>query len=177
MAGYGRDFSWGTMAQSNPPSAAPYMSYTDNPLRPNLRYWFSPILMVDYLQNYNMDNNVNNYFPMQPGDSYEAPIYTAKEAYVATINTVQTNHPNDWVTVVPYSWPRSSWSDTNGRFNSVVARWGRTTTTRHPPSCIPSRPSMPTDPQTIPALPTFVWARNTVRMTTDRWKNPRKSRL
>ena len=27
------------------------------------------------------------------------------------------------------------------------------------------------------ALPTFVWARNTVRMTTDRWKNPRKSAI
>jgi hypothetical protein len=71
-----------------------------------------------------MDNNVNNYFPMQPGDSYEAPIYTAKEAYVATINTVQTNHPNDWVTVVPYSWPRSSASDTAGRLNCVSCPMG-----------------------------------------------------
>ncbi len=124
MAGYGSDFSWGTMAQSNPPSAPPYMSYTDNPQRPNLRYWFSPILMVDYLQNYNMDDNVNNYFPMQPGDSYEAPIYVAKEAYQATISTVQTNHPNDWVSVVPYSWPRSSASDTNGRFNCVSCPLG-----------------------------------------------------
>ena len=93
------------------------MNYTDNPMRPNLRYWFSPITMVDYLQNYNMDTNVANYFYMQPGDSYEAPVYTAKEAYAATISTVQNNHPNDWVTVVPYSWPRSSSSDTNGRFN------------------------------------------------------------
>ena len=57
--------------------------------------------MVDYMQNYNMDDNVNNYFPMQPGDSYEAPIYVAKEAYQATVSTVQTNHPNDWVSVVP----------------------------------------------------------------------------
>ena len=55
------------------------MSYTDNPDRPLLRYWFSPMAMVDYLQNYNMDNNVSNYFFMQPGDSYEAPIYTAKD--------------------------------------------------------------------------------------------------
>ncbi len=61
---------------------------------------------------------------MQPGDSYEAPIYVAKEAYQATINTVQTNHPNDWVTVVPYSWPRSSSSDPNGRFNCVSCPLG-----------------------------------------------------
>jgi Flp pilus assembly protein TadG len=124
MAGYGSDFTWGTMAQTAPPTAPPYMSYTDNPLRPNLRYWFSPILMVDYMQNYNMDENVNNYFPMQPGDSYEAPIYVAKEAYQATVSTVQTNHPNDWVTVVPYSWPRSSASDTNGRLNCVSCPLG-----------------------------------------------------
>ena len=84
------------------------MSYTDNPARPGLRYWFGPMAMVDYLQNYNMDSNVSNYFYMQPGDSYEAPLYTAKEAYLAAITTMQLNHPNDWVTLVPYSWPRTS---------------------------------------------------------------------
>ncbi len=105
-------------AQSSPPSTTQYMSYTDNPLRPNLRYWFSPILMVDYLQNYNMANNISNYFFMQPGDSYEAPIYTAKQAYVAAVNTMQYNHPNDWFTVVPYSWPRTSATAT-GRLNCV----------------------------------------------------------
>jgi Flp pilus assembly protein TadG len=124
MAGYGSDFTWGTMSQSNPPSAPQYMSYTDNPLRPNLRYWFSPILMVDYLQNDNMDANVNNYYFMQPGDSYEAPIYVAKQAYEAAITTMQNNHPNDWVTVVPYSQPRSNATDTSGRLNSVRSPLG-----------------------------------------------------
>jgi hypothetical protein len=81
-------------------------------------------MMVDYLQNYNMDTNVANYFYMQPGDSYEAPLYTAKEAYQATISTVQPNHPNDWVTIIPYSWPRSSASDPNGRFNTVSCPLG-----------------------------------------------------
>jgi hypothetical protein len=56
---------------------------------------------------------------MQPADSYEAPNYSAKEAYVAGINTMENDHPNDWVTLVPYSWPRSSASDPNGRFNCV----------------------------------------------------------
>ena len=124
MAGYGSDFAWGTIARTAPPSATQYMSYTDNPQRPNLRYWFSPIMMVDYLQNYNMDTNVANYFYMQPGDSYEAPLYTAKEAYLATISTVQMNHPNDWVTVVPYSWPRSSANSSSGRFNCVSCPMG-----------------------------------------------------
>jgi Putative Flp pilus-assembly TadE/G-like len=119
MAGYGSDFTWGTTSQSTNPSATQYMSYTDNPLRPNLRYWFSPILLVDYLHNYNMDTNVANYFYMQPGDSYEAPNYTAKQAYVAAVATMQNNHPNDWVTLAAYSWPRTSAADTNGRLNCV----------------------------------------------------------
>ncbi len=126
MVGYGADFVWGTIGRTAVPSATQYMymSYTDNPQRPSLRFWFSPILMVDYLHNYNMDTNVANYFYMQPGDSYEAPLYTMKEAYAATISTVQNNHPNDTVTVVPYSWPRSSWNATTGRFNCVRSPLG-----------------------------------------------------
>jgi hypothetical protein len=80
--------------------------------------------MVDYLQNYNMYENVNNYYFMQPGDSYEAPIYTAKEAFVAAINTMQSNHPNDWATIVPYSWPRTSALGGFGRFNCVRSPLG-----------------------------------------------------
>ncbi len=119
MAGYGSDFTWGTESTSTPnASRLPYMGYTDNPQRPMLRYWFGPMAMVDYMQNYNMESNVNNYYFMESGDSYEAPTYTAKEAYIAAVNTMQTEHPNDWVTVVPYSWPRPSATGT-GRFNSV----------------------------------------------------------
>jgi hypothetical protein len=124
MTGYGNEFSWGSVNISSPPSVTQYMSYTDNPQRPNLLYWFSPITMVDYLQNYNMDDNVANYFYMQAGDSYEAPVYTAKEAYIATVNTVQMNHPNDWISVVPYSWPRTSATSASGRFNCVRSPLG-----------------------------------------------------
>ena len=124
MAGYGDDFNWGTESTSAPSSSKiPYMGYTDNPQRPMLRYWFGPMAMVDYMQNYNMDSNVNNYFYMQPGNSYEAPIYTAKQAYIAAVNTKQSDHPNDWVTVVPYSWPRSSATGT-GRLNMVRSPLG-----------------------------------------------------
>lgn len=124
MAGYGGDFTWGTVSQSAPPSAPRAMGYTDNPARPLARYWFGPMAMADYLQNYNMDSNVQNYFYMQPGDSYEAPLYTAKQAFVAAVNTMQDNHPNDWVSVVPYSWPRTSASAAAGRFNSVRSPLG-----------------------------------------------------
>ncbi len=124
MAGYGSDFTWGRVSINSPPSSTQYMSYTDNPARPNLRFWFSPINMVDYLQNYNINENVNIYFPMDPGDSYEAPIYSAKQAYLASVSTMQNNHPNDWFTVVPYSWPRTSANDGARRFNCVSCPLG-----------------------------------------------------
>jgi Flp pilus assembly protein TadG len=119
MAGYGKGFSWGTVAATTVPSSGiQSMSYTDNPVRPLLRFWFGPLMMVDFLQNYNMDQYVANYFFMQPGDSYEAPIYVAKQAYVAAVSTIKNNHPNDWTCVVPYSYPRYS-SGSTGRFNCV----------------------------------------------------------
>jgi Flp pilus assembly protein TadG len=119
MAGYGTDFTWGTLSRTSPPSSTQYMGYADNPARPKLRYWFGPLMMVDYMNNYNMDLNVGNYFQMQPGNAYEAPLYTGKEAFLAAVDTMQDNHPNDWVTVSLYSWPRTSSSDTTGRFNCV----------------------------------------------------------
>ncbi len=100
------------------------MNYQDNPLRPKLRHWFSPISMVDYLQNYNLDENQGSYFFMQPGDSYEAPLYTGKEAFQAAVDTMQNNHPNDWFTLAFYSWPRTSSSDTTGRLNGVACPLG-----------------------------------------------------
>jgi Flp pilus assembly protein TadG len=120
MAGYGGDFTWGPRAITAPPnSGTQYMQYNNNPARPLLRYWFSPILMVDYLHNYNLYQNMANYYIMQPGDSYEAPIYTAREAFQASINTMKANHPNDYFSLVLYSRPRSSSKDSLNRFNCV----------------------------------------------------------
>jgi hypothetical protein len=123
MTGYGIDFAWETPQASAVPSNTQYMNYLDNPQRPLLRYWFSPMLQVDYLHNYNM----STYAPYdgfsfsfkQPGDAYEAPSYSAKQAYLAAITTMQNNHPNDWFTIVPYSNPRVSATDTAGRLNMV----------------------------------------------------------
>ena len=124
MAGYGADFTWGTNVITAPPTAPQSIGYTDNPDRPLLRFWFGALNMVDYLQSYNMDNNVGNYFYMQPGDCYEAPSYTAKQAFVAAVNTMETNHPNDWVTIAPYSWPRYQSNGPTGRFNCVRSPLG-----------------------------------------------------
>jgi Putative Flp pilus-assembly TadE/G-like len=134
MAGYGSDFTWGTVKINTPPaSATQYMNYSDNPARGYLRYWFGPLLMTDYLQNFNMWVYTSGYYSKQPGDSYEAPVYTAKQAFLAAVNTMENNHPNDWFTLVPFSWPRtgSSGADwpngantVSGRFNCVSCPLG-----------------------------------------------------
>jgi hypothetical protein len=37
---------------------------------------------------------------------------------------MEFNHPNDWVAVVPYSWPRSAATGTTGRFNCAACPLG-----------------------------------------------------
>jgi Flp pilus assembly protein TadG len=124
MTGYGIDFTWGTiLITPGFPSANQYMSYADSPARPLVRYWFGPLMVADYLRNDNM-NNLSNYDYMQPGDGYDAPTYTAKEAYNAAISTMQNEHPNDWVTLVPYSMPRTSATAAWGRHNNVACPLG-----------------------------------------------------
>ena len=116
--------TWGTVSLTSPPSATQPMSYSDVPARPRLRYWFGPLALVDYLQNVNLYEETATYRFLQPGDSYLAPVYPAKQAYEAAVNTMQTNHPNDWVSVVPYSAPRTSAADTYGRLNCVSSPLG-----------------------------------------------------
>src|SRR5205823_2155759 len=55
--------------------------------------------------------------------TYEAPLYSGKQAFLGAVSTMKKNHPNDWVTVVPYSAPRSSSSST-GRLNGVSCPLG-----------------------------------------------------
>jgi Flp pilus assembly protein TadG len=132
MTGYGSDFAWGTVAINSPPSAPQYMNYSDNPARPRLRFWFSPILMVDLLHNCNMYENTSpygsnlplNFFQKQPGNSYEAPIYVAKQAFVAAVQTMENNHPNDWFTMMSYTQPKQNATDKNGRQNCVGCPMG-----------------------------------------------------
>lgn len=119
MAGYGSDISWGTTSISSAPGGTQSMSYSDNPTRPLLRHWFSPILMVDSLHNYNMYQNTPGYFIMQPGSTYEAPIYSAREGFQAAISTLKANHPNDWFTLALYARPRKSATDKLYAFNCV----------------------------------------------------------
>jgi Flp pilus assembly protein TadG len=136
MIGYGSDFAWGTAsigASPNAPVPSPvtapqtYMNYTDNPGRPLLRFWFGPLQMTDLFHNpnYSEANMMQyGYFFSQPGDGYEAPAYVAKQAFVSAISMLQSNHPNDWFTLVPYSQSRTSATDKTGRNNCVYCPLG-----------------------------------------------------
>ncbi len=131
MAGYGSDFLWGTKSITSPPSATQYMNYSDNPARPLLRYWFGPMAMVDFLHNMNLsEQQISGFFLKEPGDGYEAPLYSGKQAFLAAVHTMQQNHPNDWFTIICYSWPRSASNGTvvsgqgYGRFNCVRSPLG-----------------------------------------------------
>ena len=82
--------------------------------------------MTDWFNNDNISQNwVDATYLMTPGNAYEAPYYVGKQGFEAAISTMQTNHPNDWVTIVPYSNPRSgSWDTNYGRFNCVRSPLG-----------------------------------------------------
>lgn len=125
--GYGADFAWGTVKitpksnlSGNP---APYMHYQDNPLRPRQRFWFGPLSMVDFLGNYNLWRRVTpncSRFCWWPGTCHESPMYACKLGIRAALNDIKTNHPNDLVSLIMFSVPRTSANDTSGlRFNRV----------------------------------------------------------
>ncbi|HEX4145917.1 MAG TPA: pilus assembly protein TadG-related protein [Pirellulales bacterium] len=131
--GYGTDYAWGntqiTPQSSLKGSPAPYMDYGDNPLRPKLHFWFGPLSMVDCLGNYNVWYDLNPYcsrFAWWPGTCHESPTYECKLGISAALSDIQANHPNDFVSLMMFSVPQSSSTDTSGtRFNRVRVGLGQ----------------------------------------------------
>jgi Flp pilus assembly protein TadG len=134
--GYGDDFSWtntnnsSSVIYSKPTSGSPppYMDYRDNPRRPLLHFWFGPMTMVDFLGSYNGWTQTSyQKFVWWPGTCREAPCYAAKIGLQAALQTIQSNHPNHWVSLIFYSTPNDSATDTSygGRFNRARAPLGQ----------------------------------------------------
>ena len=122
--GYGHDFAWGTLKISSPPSGSParYIDYQDNPPRPLLKFWFGPLSMVDFLGNYNMwyagYGNDCSRWCWWPGTCHESPVYTCKLGISAALNDVKNNHPSDYLAMIMFSTPKTSYGDTSAaRFN------------------------------------------------------------
>ncbi|HEV2971022.1 MAG TPA: pilus assembly protein TadG-related protein [Pirellulales bacterium] len=133
LAGYGADYSWGTVKitakSSLSGSPKPFMHYGDNPLRPKLHFWFGPLSMVDFLGNYNIWYNVNpscSRYDWWPGTCHESPLYACKLGIQAALTDISNNHPNDMVSLIFFSTPRSDSSENDDtRFNRVRVGLGR----------------------------------------------------
>ncbi len=136
-AGYGDDFNWGTVKitakSSLSGSPKPYMHYADNPQRPQTGFWFGPMSMVDFMGNYNLWYQVSptcSRYCYWPGTCHESPTYALKLGIRAALTDIQSNHPNDFVSLIMFSDPQSSSSDNDGsRFNRVRVGLGATTRT------------------------------------------------
>jgi Flp pilus assembly protein TadG len=90
----GPDFSWGTVQISDKPGNKS-MSYTDNPPRPRHRFWFGPITMIQYM----LDTG------LLPGTAHDLSMLSAKLGLAGALQDIQTNHPDDLVSMVLFSRP------------------------------------------------------------------------
>ncbi|SIO31616.1 Putative Flp pilus-assembly TadE/G-like [Singulisphaera sp. GP187] len=124
--GYGDDYTWGTVKISAKPTGtnAKYMDYGDNPERPKLHFWFGPMTMVDFLGNYNMWSQYANWNPYWPGNCHEGPLWACKLGVQSALQDIKNNHPNDFVSLMYFSTPKYSASD-SGSFNRVRVPLGR----------------------------------------------------
>ncbi|HVX10619.1 MAG TPA: pilus assembly protein TadG-related protein [Pirellulales bacterium] len=112
-------------SSSNPP---PYMCYADNPTRPLLNFWFGPLTMIDFLDNYKLFQvtSTGDRYCWWPGTCHESPMYECKLGIQAALNDIQSNHPNDYVSLIMFSMPMSGASDTSGgRFNCARVGLGQ----------------------------------------------------
>ncbi len=144
--GYGPDYTWGTVRINDKPFGQ-YMDYLDNPRRPRTHFWFGPLTMIDFLGNYGMwyhsevSPNASR-FCWWPGTCHESPMYACKLGIRAALNDIETNHPNNLVSLMMFSSPRSS-ANGDGRFNRPRVGLGRDYTRMHealwyPPSTLGS---------------------------------------
>jgi hypothetical protein len=78
-------------------AVAPYMNYSDSPLRPRLHFWFGPLSMIDFISGVATGANWN------PGTCHEAQCWQLKVAMNSVIADVQNNHPNDTVGLVMFA--------------------------------------------------------------------------
>jgi Flp pilus assembly protein TadG len=114
---YGPDYNWGTVQISARPSGTPpngsklaYMNYNDNPQRPRHRMWFGPMTMLQYIA----DTGIN------PGTARDISTYSTKLGITSVLQDIQTNHPNDLVSLILYNRPQYSNEPPVGNFTQAM---------------------------------------------------------
>jgi len=131
LTGYGDDFAWGDRSlNTHGPweieQLGRYMDYDDRPQFPRLHFWFGPMTMVDFIGNYNLAlRSGGERNDWMPGTAHEAPLFACKLAIQAALRDIETNHPNDRVTLIFYSRPKQTPDDHLSRFNAVRVPLGR----------------------------------------------------
>jgi hypothetical protein len=93
------------------------MNYADFPRMPRAHFWFGPLSMVAFMQEYSggMDYLTGGFGSSSgmPGSCHEAQSWELKAAVQSALNDIKNNHPNDWTaliffnTVSAYNQPRS----------------------------------------------------------------------
>jgi Flp pilus assembly protein TadG len=73
----------------------PYMCYTDNPSRPRLHFWFGPLTMLLFLNEY-------NYWS---GSTHQAQCWQLKVGVNSALDDIRNNHPNDLCGMVFFTRP------------------------------------------------------------------------
>jgi len=113
--GYGPNYTWGTKTISAKPVTPDlrYMNYSDNPPRPQTGYWFGPMNMMDFIDNYNQGRR------WMPGTAHQASSWGCKIGIRAGLIDIQNNHPNDYVCLSYFNTPAYSATDTTGKFNRI----------------------------------------------------------
>ena len=84
----------------------PYMYYTDNPSRPRMHFWFGPVSMVLFLDNYNMWS----------GTTHQAQSWQLKSGINSALDDIRNNHPNDYCGLAYFS---------NNDYNSIIVPTGQ----------------------------------------------------
>jgi hypothetical protein len=94
--------AWGTAKitakSSLTGSPAPYMHYNDNPIRPQLHFWFGPLSMMAFIT---ADNSGNA--NMWAGTVHESQSWVLKAGVNSALDDIRKNHPNDWACEIFFS--------------------------------------------------------------------------
>jgi hypothetical protein len=88
------------------PDPMPYLNYTDNPSRPRMHFWFGPLTLLTFLNDFNMWS----------GTTHQAQCWQLKAGVNSALDDIRNNHPNDHCGLAYFS---------NNDYNSVVVPTGQ----------------------------------------------------
>jgi Flp pilus assembly protein TadG len=93
-----------------------WISATDNPKRPRHRFWFGPMTMIQYMSDTGL----------LPGTTHDVSMISAKTGIQGALTDIQTNYPNDLVSLLLFSRPHYQGEPVEvGQFSQAVTSLSR----------------------------------------------------